>query len=281
MIENWIILAIFAGLASNIYNFLNRYMLKDGGDATLYGWFVEGIRLFIALAILTVDYSFTGGANTIFLLLLLGFIELCSVYVFMKMHEHSHLSLSTIISRGRLILVPILAFFLLHETFHGLEYLGIGIIFFGLSTAVAPKQLLIDTGVKYAYLSVIIVSLMAIVMKLLAPLVSTSLLLVAMSGVAFLLLPFIIKNPRNRLKHIFGSNIKLKLFAAVMNTISMYLYTQALITGPVGQVLAIYQAMMIVSVIGGIFILNERQDARKKILGTIITLAGVAVLSIA
>lgn len=59
------------------------------------------------------------------------------------------------------------------------------------------------------------------------------------------------------------------------NTLAMY----ALRIGDVSKVTAIYQAMMIVSILAGIVLLGERQDAKKKIVGALITILGVIILT--
>jgi len=42
---DWFVLAILAGISSNIFNTLNRYLLKDGQDGTAYAWGIEFMRL--------------------------------------------------------------------------------------------------------------------------------------------------------------------------------------------------------------------------------------------
>lgn len=279
MDHSWIILAVLAGFASNLYNFFNRYLLKEGDDATSYAWLVELIRLIIAFSVIRFDYSINNSNRAIFLLLLLSLIELVSVYVFMKMHAFSHLSVSTIIQRTRLVWIPMLAFIFLQETLKGIEYLGIIAIFLGLSVAVSPRKLVFDKGMKYAYLSAFIVAILSIVMKELSLLVSTSLLLIGMSATSVVLFPILMKNQNQRLLATFKNKIHLKIIAGTANTIAMYLYVLALKEGSVSQVTAIYQGMMIVSILAGIILLREREDILKKSVGAAITLGGAMLLT--
>ena len=45
MFSFWLVIAIAAGLSSNLFNFLSRYYLKEGHDPTAFGWILEVIRM--------------------------------------------------------------------------------------------------------------------------------------------------------------------------------------------------------------------------------------------
>ncbi len=108
MIPQWVLLTIFAGLASNGSNFLNRYVLKEKGDATSWAWFFETTRLLVFVFLAFFDFRVEFSLHSFLLLLGLGFTEFISIFLYMKMHAHAHLSISTILSRTRLIWIPVL-----------------------------------------------------------------------------------------------------------------------------------------------------------------------------
>lgn len=280
MIPSWLIIAALAGLASNVYNIFSRKVLKNEGDSTAYGWWTEFLRFFAALCFVSFDFSFNASVRTIFVLILIGVVEVVSCYIFFKMHKHSELSISTIISRTRLIWIPIIAFFTLGEVLSLIEYAGILILFFGLSVAVSPHKLKMDKGIQLSYLSAIVVAVLSVVMKAGSSEVSTSVLLICMSITSVIVLPILMKNPKRRIITVFKKNPASILLASASNIAAMYLYVYALRIGEVSKVTGIYQGMMIVSVIGGIMLLNERQDAKKKIIGAIITLGGILLLTL-
>ena len=115
LLNNWIFLAAIAGLASNAFAFTSRYLLKDNEDSTAYTWFYEVTRFFVFATIAIFDWKLIITPFSIVIFLLLGLTEWIAGYWYMKMHEHSHLSISSILSRTRLIWVPILAYFILHQ----------------------------------------------------------------------------------------------------------------------------------------------------------------------
>ncbi|MDA1079796.1 MAG: DMT family transporter [bacterium] len=279
ILPSWLLIAVLAGLASNLYNFYNRKVLQDDGDSTAYAWWTEFLRFAVALAIVPFDFSYKGGADTLLVLILVGIVEIASSFVYFKMHKYAHLSISTIISRTRLIWVPILAFLVLGEKLATIEYAGIFVLFFGLSVAVSPHKLKMDKGVQFAYLSAVVVAVLSIVMKLGSSQVSTSLLLVFMSVTSMLLFPIFMKDAKTRILNTIKKNPVQILLASGSNIAAMYLYVYALRIGDVSKVMGVYQGMMIVSVLAGIFFLGERLDVKKKIIGSIVTIVGIVFLA--
>lgn len=280
MLPAWLYIAILAGLASNLFNFFNRKALKDSGDSTAYGWWTEFLRFAVALLIVPFDFSFNAELSTIFVLFLIGVVEIVSCYVFFKMHKYSDLSISTIISRTRLIWIPIIAFFVIGEKLAGIEYLGIIVLFVGLGIAVSPHKLRMDKGVQFAYLSALVVAILSVVAKMGSSQVSASILLIFMSIMSVVVFPLFMKDSKKRISAVMKKSPVPILLASGSNIAAMYLYVYALKIGEVSKVTGIYQGMMIVSVILGIVLLGERQDVVKKLIGAIITIAGILLLGL-
>lgn len=277
--SSWILIALLGGLASNLGNFLFRYLLKEGDDATAYAWFHEAFRFIFYVIISIFSFQLFGGVKGIITLLGLGIIEFIAAYILMKMHTYSHLSISTIISRTRLIWVPVIAFFLFNEALRASQYIGIGVLFVGLSVATSPNQIFADKGLKFAYLSALTIALVNIFMKLASPYANTSVLMVFMAFPSVILFPLIMKEPKKRITISLKLNLPMKILAGFVNALSMFLLAKAISLGPVSIVTALYQGMMITSVLAGIFILKERENIGKKIIGSVISLIGVLLLT--
>ncbi len=280
LLNNWIFLAIIAGLASNAFNFINRYLLKDDEDSTAYTWFYEIMRFFVFALIAIVDWKLVITSYSAIIFWLLGVTEWIAAYWYMKMHEHAHLSISSILSRTRLIWVPILAFFIIHESLKVTDYIGIIILFGGLCVVVSPKKMMMDKGATYANLAAVMIAFNIVLTKMILPYGSNAVINAAMALIPALLFPFFIPNSTVRLKKIFHNNLKVKLLAIAVNAISIYVFTAALRFGDSGKVTAVYQGMIIVSILAGIIFLKERTDIGKKLIGAAITIIGVVVLSL-
>ncbi|MBI2484491.1 DMT family transporter [Candidatus Uhrbacteria bacterium] len=278
--ELWVLLAIAGGIGSNIFNFLTRYALRDGDDAVTFAWLFELIRGVIFAAAV-----FTGPPQTVTvwggaLLFVVGIIEVVCIYLYMKMHSYVHLSISAVIIRMRLIWIPILAFVLLHEALQAHEYISIFILFTGLLIAGAPHKLKHDKGVQYAYIFSFFGALLAVTMKMASDLFSPSMIIFAMSLPSIVVLPLLLKQPWGKIRGLANERLAAKIGVALINAGSFYLYAVALRWGSVSIVQAIYQSMMIFSIILGIVLLREREDILRKLIGTAITLAGISALTL-
>src|SRR5581483_2158957 len=124
------------------------------------------------------------------------------------------------------------------------------------------------------------IALNIVLIKMALPYGSNSVINASNSLFPALLFPLVMKNRIPRIKKMFKNKLKIKLLAFLVNIISAYLFTIALRLGDSGKVTAIYQGMLVTSIIAGILFLKERNDIGKKIIGTIMTLIGVIVLSI-
>lgn len=280
--DNWIVIAILGGLASNLENFLFRYILKDGEDSTVYSWFHEFFRLFFYGAVIVFslkNFEIKNINAGIFPLIGLGLIEFLTIYTFMKMHSFSHLSISSIISRTRLIWVPIIAYFMFGEILTNFQYVGIAILFSGLFLVSSPKEIFFDKGIRYAFAFSFMVAFVNIFMKLSSNYAATPILLVFMALPSVILFPIFMKNAKSRIRSFLKTKLLLKVMAGLVNALSMFLLTKALSIGQVSIVTGIYQGMMITSVLAGIFIFKEKENIGKKLIGSFIVIVGVILLT--
>lgn len=143
----------------------------------------------------------------------------------------------------------------------------------------APKKLFLDKGAFYANAASFMIALNSVFFAMTLPYGSNGVLNMSLALPSVLLFPFFMKNSKQRLTTLFRGNIWLKAFAASFNLLGLLLFTLALRHGDVSKITAVYQGMMIVSVLAGIILLKERQNIGKKIFGSLITIAGVVLLS--
>lgn len=277
---NWILLAIIAGLLSTAANFFHRFILKDGDDATSYAWFYELSFMLIFGFLFLFDFRIQFDIKTILSLILLGLVEFGSVYTGMKTHSFTHLSISTIVTRLRILWVPLIAFFIFSESLKPIQYFGLIVLFIGISIAISPRKLLADEGIRYALLFSFFTAVIVILMKYLSPATSPSVTLSTMSIPSLILIPIFMHNSRRRLLATFKIRLGWKVLANFTHAIAAYLVILALKNGSAGVVSGIHQGMIIVSVLAGIILLKEKEDWKRKIIGSVITLAGVLLLTL-
>lgn len=276
----WLVYALLTGITSNIWNFLARYFLRGKDDPTVFAWYLESSRVLVfGLAALLGDWRLTITPQAIFLLFFMGITELFAIYTYMKMHAYSDLSISTILSRTRMIWIPFLAFFLIGERLTAVDYVGIVILFLGVTIVSAPHKFFVDKGAIYANISAFCIALNIVISKMVIDYASSSVMLFFHALPSALLLPLFMKNARQRINTHMRTKFPLKTFAIILSIISMYLFILGLQVGEASKVNAVYQGMLIFSVLAGIFLLKEKEDIFKKFIGASITVIGVILLS--
>lgn len=273
--NNWLILAVLAGLASNGFNITNRLALKDKGDSTAYAWWFEVTRtLFFAVLLFRLPIQ-SLSLDVCLKLGLVGLSELFSVYVFMRMHALTDLSISSVISRLRIVWSPLIAWLLVNERLSFVEYVGIAVIFLGIAVVNSPKEIKADKGIKIALLFSFSSALLSTVIKGVSNIASNEMIIVAQGVFPLIVLPLLMKNSFARITHSVAKKFSQIFIAGAFNITSSYLMVGALRLTDASKVVGIYQAMTIFSVVYGIFILGEREKMVKKIVGTIIVIIGI------
>lgn len=272
---DWLTLTILGGLASTVFNIFNRAALKTDGDSSVYGWWFELLRMGIFVVLFLFDPIFPSDFMSYFWLAALGMVELVSIYFFMKAHQLTELSLSTIVIRLRLIWTPLFAYFLLGEQLRPAEYIGIFVILIGVVIAISPRTLKIDRGVVVTLISSLVLTVLSLIQKKTALIASPPLVMIAMSLPSVLLLPLLIKNAKKRLVSIKKKSFTQNLMGTLFNVVSMYCLIAALRFESTSKVNTIFQSMMVVSLFFGIVFFHERKQMWQKIVGTVVTICGL------
>lgn len=272
----WFLLAGLGGLASNISNLTLRVLLKDGEDAVITGWLFDGFRVLFALFIFPFDYKLLISPLSLLIFSLTMISGTALTYVYVRMHQHTHLSLSTIVSRLRIIWTPLFAYIFIHERLASSDYLSICIVFIGIALVVTPKKLFFDRGVHYALAFTLLGAIQVVLTKEALQYTSTSGAIILSSVATIGAFPLFMKNAKKRIKNSFATMRLQTIVCFFLNIIASYCFIYALlIGGSASGVNVVYQSMMIISVLYGIFVLREKEMIWRKIIGTVITIWGI------
>ena len=275
---DWFLLALLAGTASNIFNVVNRSTLKEKGDSTLFSWLFEVLRLCIFICAFLINPIFPQELSTYGWLIALGLNETASVYFFMKSHRHTKLSLSTFLIKLQLIWTPLLAYILIQERLNNADYLGIGIILLGIFVGVYSPKMKADKGIIVTFISSFLISLNAVYTKAAAGDASTPFILIMMSLPSVFFFPFLMKQFRVRIQDMSIHFVKSNAVGVLFNVVAMSLAVGAIRLGSTSKVTAVYQGMMIISILYGIVVLKEKDRIIQKLVGTAITVFGLTLL---
>lgn len=277
---NWFILALLAGTASNFFNIFNRSSLKERGDSTVYAWWFEGIRFLFFLVVFLIQPVFPKSLDAYVWLFLLGLNEAASVYFFMRSHQLTELSLSTFVIKLQLLWTPLLAFLFIGEKLSLLDYGAIGVILFGIFIAIYSKKMKSNKGIGITFISSILIAMNAVLTKKVTETSSTPFIMMCMSLPALVLLPLVMKNTYKRIMGISRKTFLQCLSGTISNIIAMFLAVNAIRLGSTSKVSAVYQGMMIISLIYSIVVLKEKKQIGQKIVGAGIVILGLYILSL-
>lgn len=278
MFNNWLVLAVIAGISSVLFNVMNRGTLKDGHDSTVYAWLFELIRFIFFASLIPFDHFLLCGPRTTIILISLGFSELIGVYLYMKMHAHTELSISSIISRFRILLVPLFAFIFLGERLSMIQYVGITTIFAGCLVIVGMKDIRGTKGVWYALGFVLVNAISNVLIKAASGVASTAIVTAAFSLPAAILIPIIMKSSISRIRLTTTPMLKATLLASAFNILTMYTLVKAYAMVSAGQVNSVFQGVTALAVVVGILFFNERDHKLLKLLGATLTTIGIILL---
>lgn len=278
MLTNWLFLIVLGGVSAAVFNSLLRAALRNGRDPTAYAWWYELIRLAFFGVLIPFFPYFDFTWSHLGLLGLLGLVEFGSVYVYMKMHGATELSLSTIIMQLRNVYVPIFAFFVFGEVLSPTEWLGIVLVVVGAIIVARPRSLSVDKSITFALIASLMTALSAIMVKVTSNFASLPILLFAYSLPSVLLLPLIMKNALPRLRAASRYVVSSNLPASAFNLIAMYGLVNALHLGPAGTTTGIFQGVSMLAVASGVLFLGEREHKMGKLLAAVVTTAGILLL---
>lgn len=279
--QQWFLLAVAAGLASNLANYIARHIMRNNEDALAFSFYLELVKVAIFGVLAIFDFHINLSPKTLLLLLIIIISEPFAIFLYIKMHEYTHLSVSSIITRTRMIWVAIFALLFLGESLNFINYLGIAVVFLGLSVVVAPHKFFVDRGVKITTLFSLEVAIFVTVIKAISLDVSIPLIVLVSAIPSMFIFPLFMKNKKQTIISFPKTRLNAKILFALTNFIAFYGYILAIKSGPVSIVTALYQSMIVAGVIAGIVFLKEREDIAKKIVGSAVTVIGIYLLTYA
>lgn len=277
---NWIFYAVTAGIATNVFHVISRKTLRGSGDSTAYAWWFEFIRILLFIPFLWIDFHLIYSSSALISLLLLGITEVISIYLLMRVHQLTEVSLSSIVSVLRLVWTPLLAFFLIAERLTTFEYLGIAVITLGIFVVASPRRIKTDKSLWILIVFSGVSAIIGVLMKQASFFASPPIVMIAMAIPSVVILPLFMKNQSARIITFGKDFLVTNVFVGLLNVVSTYLFLLAIQTGTTSVVISVYQGMILTSVFTGIVFLQERKDVGKKLAGLAITLCGVLLLTL-
>lgn len=274
----WFSLALISGLASAIDKVLNRHALKNRNNALAY----SVIYLFLT-ATFTLPFVFPlkiDLTQRLFLLILAqsGIWAVASVLGFAA-HKSTDVSLSSIISRARILWLIPLGFLFLDERLSLYSILGVMLIFFGLAMLFYKGNIHKHKGVHLVLISSVFAAFGSVTNAILVReyLNPAQVTFTTMFGQAVVLLIVLILRGKSleKIKDVLSHSWLITLIATMLEAFAYITLSSAYKIGLASSVTAVYMAVSIVVVWFGILFLKERNSLKSKIISSILVTLGV------
>jgi drug/metabolite transporter (DMT)-like permease len=276
---SWFWLSLGAGLFSVVFGTVNRFYLRNGTDSTAYGWWFEFYRVVAFSVLMLFDYRMVWSWYNIGILLVLGLTELSAVYLFMKMHARTNLSISAVTMQFRLFVVPLAAYLILGEVLPLIVYGGFILLIMGILLTVSFKDIKNPAlGIKYGLLFAIPSAMSSILIKMATPFASVPVISFVYGMIPVLLLPVLMKNPISRIRNSVKMYKGGSFLATAANIGTLLLLGYAYKVGTVSQINGVFASMFVVTVLVGMVYLKERLTI-KQVFGVFLVLASLVFIS--
>lgn len=280
----WFWLTVLAGTASVGHHLIDRYLLRQGKDPIAFAFLFQFLGMIFILPILPFDFRINLEPGPILWLSLIGVMDVATITLMAYMHRNVEASISSTVVRLRMIWALILAVVFLGEKMAGGEALGAGLIFLGL-LAVSYKYQRFGGEIRYSFKKIIFpllfsltCSVESILMKAVAKDFSAAVVFFADVFPSIVVLPVIFGDLPRRAKTLFRGNCSWFLLTALFATAGLYSFQWALRFGEVSKIIPVYESLSLLTILGGIVLLKEREGVGQKIFGAILAAIGVILI---
>lgn len=288
----WFWLAITSGIIGTGKELLNRVVLREKGDSLAFGFLYQAVPVVCALPLFVFGLKFPTSLFPYLLLGVIGVVDTLSVFLIMESFKYLEVSLKAIIYQLRLFWVLMLSIVILGETLNPDKIIGVCLIFGGISLAVFKqkkvswfkKTVMRILGRKDQRAKGILVTLIAsfltafemIGVKYLLNQFSLSFVVFAVLSVSAMVFLLLAPNLKNRVSSLIkGPQRKAVWLTCLLGTIALFLSLRAMSMTELSRVNPILESFKILTILGGIVFLKEKEKVWQKILGGILTVIGV------
>ena len=291
----WFWVVVVSGFLSSIRQLLNRLLLKDKGDSLAFAFFYQAVGAFLILPFLFFGLKLPETFLPYFLLIIVIILDTLCIYLIMESYKHLEISLRTIIYQLRVFWVLVLSVLILGDSLSFGKILGISLVFGGISLAVFEKRRisriqsivarilgrkdLRARGMGVTLLASLLTSLELIAIKSSLKEFSIPFFMFVVFGSSAII--YLVRSPdlkKRTLVLLKSSQAGLAWMIGILGTISAFLSLWGISLVEVSKASPIFQSFAILTILGGIIFLKEKERVWAKILGGLLVVAGVVLV---
>ncbi len=279
-----IVFALLAALSSGVEKLL-RKKVAINVDALTFAFFFELIGAIFAFPLFVLNFHMPEVSYAWLFVIVSGFLWAGVAFTMVKSYRYLEASFIAPASKLRIALILILSVIFLGETLNSNKIIGTSLVFAGLIFLSYKKGInfskLKEKGMIFLILSILLISSVLVFDKFASSFFNPSMYTFMIYFVASLvLLPGIFSKKEDIKKMIKSKFIFLIILTSILSVMYYYLILTAFKFAEASVILPITELSSLVAVLGGIIFLNERKEISKKIISTLIIIAGVVIITL-
>jgi uncharacterized membrane protein len=278
-----IVLASTTAILKSAERVVHRYVLADE-DSVSYAFVYQLLAAIYLIPFALSATEFPTSLEQWAYIIISSLLWSLIAYFGFKAYSHLEVSIKSPINKSRVIMSFILAIVILKETLTVSKVLGVTLIFIGILVVSYKKRKkfgsLTEPGVIYTLLSALFTSFVLIIDSVGSKLTDPGVyaFFVYLIPAIFLFIPAMKK--KKQIKKILTNRFNITSLSVFLGAISYYLIILAFQYGEASVVIPISEASFIFSVLGGIIILKERKNIKRKLIGSGIIFIGTILVAL-
>lgn len=279
----FIFFVFLAVIFGTINRLLNRHVLKET-DPYAFALITQIISALILLPLAIINFSLPKSTEAYIVLAIASFLWALVSFSTYKSYKSTEVSIRDPLNQSKLIWTLIFGILLLGEFVTSNRIIGTLIVFLGISLLMWHPERKFgkfsDTGVKWTIGAAILSATVAIVDKLSLTWFKPEVYGFLVFFFPMLILLAFMPKRTHHIKHLFKIRGKSAVITIFVGTLTYYFTLKAFSLEDVTLVYPLIQLSTLLTVLGGIVIMKEREHFWQKIIATIIIITGSIVLSI-
>jgi len=288
----WFWLLVIGGFLKSVHWLLERFILRDEQESVTFSFFLQFSSVIMLAPLLLFRSNFPGEIFPYLILLLVGVLDTLAVLLIKESVRLLEASFRTVIYQIRTFFVLIFAFFLLGESLSLNKVIGSIFIVSGIVIAVFQKRKINwfqkifgrifarkeqkTAGIFFTLAAALVTAFELMCLKYLLNQFAVGFTLFTVCLISTFLFLLVVPNLITRtLNLIRGEKRKLIFLNAFLANISWVLFFWATSMTEASKTQPISQGMTVLTILGGIIFLKERERVWQKILGGILAVIGV------
>lgn len=288
----WFWLVVVGGFFKSAHWLLERLILRDKKESVSFAFFLQFSSVVMLAPLLLLGLRFPKEILPYFVLLVVGAMDTLAVFLIKESIRLLEASLRTIIYQIRIFFVLIFASLFLNESLNFIKIIGSILIFSGIIVAVFRKRKVSwfrkvfnrvferegerATGIFLTLAAALVTAVELMGFKYLLNQFAVSFTLFTVSLISVFLFLLVVPNlTKKAINLVKGEKGKLVFLNAFLANISWVLFFWATSMTEASKTQPISQGMTVLTILGGIIFLQERERVWQKIFGGVLAVIGV------